>query len=62
MRIPNASPGFGKQLTEVEIKNFLGGSKLNVHLGIVDNKGDPIIHPTFIPNRNAANILNARQF
>ena len=53
MRIPNASPGFGKQLTEVEIKNFLGGSKLNVHLGIVDNKGDPIIHPTFIPNRNA---------
>ena len=41
MRILNASPGFGTQLTQVEIKNFLGDSKLNIHLGTVDNKGDP---------------------
>jgi general stress protein 26 len=47
MRILNASPGFGTQLTEVEIKNFLGDSKLNIHLGTVDNKGDPNIHPTW---------------
>jgi general stress protein 26 len=47
MRILNASPGFGTQLTEVEIKNFLGDGKLNIHLGTVDNKGDPNIHPTW---------------
>jgi hypothetical protein len=43
MRILNASPGFGTQLTEVEIKNFLGDSKLKIHLGTVDNKGDPSV-------------------
>jgi hypothetical protein len=47
MRILNASPGFGTQLTEVEIKSFLGDSKLNIHLGTVDNIGDPNIHPTW---------------
>ena len=47
MRILNASPGFGTQLTEEEIKNFLGNSKLNIHIGTIDNKGDPNIHPTW---------------
>ena len=47
MRILNASPGFRTQLTEEEIKNFLGNSKLNIHIGTIDNKGDPNIHPTW---------------
>ena len=47
MKILNASPGFGTQLTEEEIKNFLGNSKLNIHIGTIDNKGDPNIHPTW---------------
>ena len=47
MRILNASPGFGPQLTVEEIKNFLGNSKLNIHIGTIDNKGDPNIHPTW---------------
>jgi len=47
MRILNASPGFGTQLTEEEIKNFLCNSKLNIHIGTIDNKGDPNIHPTW---------------
>ena len=47
MRILNASPGFGTELTEEEIRNFLGNSKLNIHIGTIDNKGDPNIHPTW---------------
>jgi nitroimidazol reductase NimA-like FMN-containing flavoprotein (pyridoxamine 5'-phosphate oxidase superfamily) len=47
MGILNASPGFGTQLTEEEIKNFLGNNKLNLHIGTIDNKGDPNIHPTW---------------
>jgi hypothetical protein len=47
MRILNASPRFGTQLTEEEIKIFLGNSKLNIHIGTIDNKGDPNIHPTW---------------
>ncbi len=46
MRILNASPGFGTQSTEEEI-NFLGNSKLNIHFGTIDDKGDPDIHPTW---------------
>jgi hypothetical protein len=47
MSILNASPGFGTQLTEVEKKSFLGDSKLNIHIGTIDSKGDPNIHPTW---------------
>jgi hypothetical protein len=43
MRIFNASPGFGAPLTEEEVKYFLTNSKLNVHLGTVDEKGDSVI-------------------
>jgi hypothetical protein len=46
MKILNANPGFGTQLTEDEIRNFLGNSKLNIHIGTIDSKGDPNIHPT----------------
>jgi general stress protein 26 len=47
MRILNASPVFGTQLTVEEINNFLSNSKLNIHIGTIDNKGDPNIHPTW---------------
>jgi nitroimidazol reductase NimA-like FMN-containing flavoprotein (pyridoxamine 5'-phosphate oxidase superfamily) len=47
MKILNGSPGFSTQLTEDEIRNFLGNSKLNIHIGTIDNEGDPIIHPTW---------------
>jgi nitroimidazol reductase NimA-like FMN-containing flavoprotein (pyridoxamine 5'-phosphate oxidase superfamily) len=47
MKILNANPGFGTQLTEDEIRNFLGNSKLNIHIGTIDRKGDPNIHPTW---------------
>ena len=47
MRILNASPEFGTQLTEDETRNFLGNSKLNIHIGTIDDEGDPNIHPTW---------------
>jgi|SRR6185312_14900695 general stress protein 26 len=45
MKILNASPGFGSPLNEQEVKDFLANSKLNVHLGTVDEKQEPNIHP-----------------
>jgi len=45
-RIINASPEFGKSLTEQEINDFLTSSKLNIHLGTIDDNGYPNIHPT----------------
>ena len=47
MKILNASPGFGTQLTEDETRNFLDDSKLNIHIGTIDSAGDPNIHPTW---------------
>ena len=45
MKILNANPGFGSPLNEQEVKDFLANSKLNVHLGTVDEKQEPNIHP-----------------
>jgi general stress protein 26 len=47
MKIIHASPGFGKALTEQEIIDFLANSKLNIHLGTIDNNGYPNVHPTW---------------
>jgi len=47
MKILNASPGFGREFTEDEVRIFLGNNKLNIHIGTIDNKGDPNIHPTW---------------
>ncbi|OLD41661.1 MAG: hypothetical protein AUI60_00915 [Thaumarchaeota archaeon 13_1_40CM_2_39_4] len=47
MRILNANPGFATPLTEDEIRKFLGNSKLIIHIGTIDSKGDPNIHPTW---------------
>lgn len=46
-RIINASPEFGKSLTEQEINDFLTSSKLNIHLGTIDDKEYPNAHPTW---------------
>ncbi len=45
MKILNARPGFGLPLTEKEIIDFLSNCKLNIHLGTVDDKQEPKIHP-----------------
>ena len=47
MKIYNASPGFGRLLTENEIINFLTNGKLNIHIGTLDKEGEPNIHPTW---------------
>ncbi|MDF2769743.1 MAG: Pyridoxamine 5-phosphate oxidase [Nitrososphaeraceae archaeon] len=57
MRILNASPGFGAPLTEEEVKDFLTNSKLNVHLGTVDEKGHSNIHPIWYYFDNSNNKL-----
>ncbi len=38
MKLLHGSPGFGIQLTEKEIIKFLSDSKLNLHLGTVDEE------------------------
>ena len=47
MELVHASPGFGVQLTENEIIEFLSDSKLNLHLGTIDVDNYPNIHPTW---------------
>jgi general stress protein 26 len=47
LKIFNASPGFGVQLNEQEIKDFLNESVLNVHLGTIDDRGHPNVHPAW---------------
>jgi general stress protein 26 len=47
LKILNASPGFGAPLTEHETVDFLMTGKLNIHLGTVDEKGHPNVHPAW---------------
>ena len=47
LKVLNASPGFGAPLTEHETVDFLMTSKLNIHLGTVDEKGHPNVHPAW---------------
>ena len=47
MRIINGTHGFGAPLTPGEVKEFLTNSRLNVHIGTIDEKGNPNIHPTW---------------
>jgi general stress protein 26 len=47
----DAEPGVGSPMTEEEAKNFMannnnGNSRLLVHLGMVDGKGEPNVIPT----------------
>ncbi len=46
-KIYNASPGFGDAMTRSEIDSFLAKSKLNLQLGTVDEKDEPMIHTTW---------------
>jgi general stress protein 26 len=64
LKILNASPGFGAPLTENEVVNFLTNSKLNIHIGTVDEKGESNIHPTwyyFDNNNNKFYIETSKQ-
>jgi hypothetical protein len=47
MKILNANPGVGAPLTEQQTKDFLTTSKLNIHIGTVDEKGHANIHPVW---------------
>ena len=48
MKLYNANPGFGTPMTEEEVKNFLvTADKLNVHIGTVDENGEPNVHPAW---------------
>jgi|SRR4029453_7606494 len=47
MKLLDGSPGFGVQLSESEIIKFLLDSKLNLHLGTIDQDHYPNIHPTW---------------
>jgi uncharacterized pyridoxamine 5'-phosphate oxidase family protein len=47
LKVFNASPGFGVQLNEQEIKDFLTESVLNIHLGTIDSRGHPNVHPAW---------------
>lgn len=47
MKILHASPGFGKPLTEMELNDFLSKSILQLHIGTLDEKEEPNIHPVW---------------
>ena len=48
LKIYNATPGFGTPMTEEETKNFLAtADKLNVHIGTIDENGEPNVHPSW---------------
>jgi general stress protein 26 len=47
LKILNANPYFGMQLTEQETKDILTSGKLILHLGTVDLKGHANIHPAW---------------
>ncbi|HLC24841.1 MAG TPA: pyridoxamine 5'-phosphate oxidase family protein [Nitrosopumilaceae archaeon] len=47
MKIINAIPGFGPQLSEQRVRDFLVNSKLNLQLATIDSKGEPAIHPVW---------------
>ncbi|MDQ4074451.1 MAG: pyridoxamine 5'-phosphate oxidase family protein [Thermoproteota archaeon] len=45
MKILNTGPELGSPLSEQEIISFLSNSKLNLHLGTVNERNQPNIHP-----------------
>jgi len=47
LKILNASPGFGVPLNEQQTLHFLTTGKLNIHLGTIDEKGHPNVHPAW---------------
>jgi nitroimidazol reductase NimA-like FMN-containing flavoprotein (pyridoxamine 5'-phosphate oxidase superfamily) len=47
VKLVNAIPGFGPDLSEKQVRDFLENSKLNLQLATIDAKGEPIIHPVW---------------
>ena len=47
MKVVNAIPGLGPDLSEQQVRNFLEISKLNLQIATIDSKGDPNIHPVW---------------
>ena len=47
VKIYSASPAFGIAMTMSEIDDFLQKSKLNLQLGTVNEKDEPMIHPVW---------------
>lgn len=47
MKIINAFPGMGEPMTEEETKNFMANNNNNllIHIGVIDEKGEPNIIP-----------------
>lgn len=54
LKILNASPGFGIPLTEQQTIDFMTTSKLNIHLGTMDENGHANIHPAWYIYDNAS--------
>ena len=46
-KILDSSAGLGAPLNERETKDFLSTKVLNIHLGTLDEKGHPNVHPTW---------------
>jgi general stress protein 26 len=64
LKILNASPGFGAPLNEQEIKDFVTTKVLMLHLGTVDEKGHPNVHPVgyhYDPSNNKFYVLTGRE-
>lgn len=55
MKIFNASPGFGQQMTLEETQRFLISDVRNIYLGTLDDKSEPNIHPTWFYYDNQKN-------
>lgn len=47
LRIFHGNIGFGEPLTEEETIKFLTTGRLNLHLGTIDEKGHPNVHPVW---------------
>jgi len=47
MKILNAGPGFTKHMSEDEAINFLVSGRRIIHLGTIDERKEPNIHPTW---------------
>ncbi len=47
LKILNGNPGFGVPFNEEETVKFLTTGKLNLHLGTVNEKGHPNVHPVW---------------
>ncbi len=52
MKIFNGTPGFGRELSESEIIEFLTKSKRNLQLATIDDKNEPNIHPVWFYYEN----------